>query len=322
MKTVVSIQYLRGIAALAVVASHTTPAAFAGQAGVDIFFVISGFITWSITERPTAPGRFLWRRFVRVAPLYWIATTLMALHQGAGIEAAAKSFLFVPYFGEGGNIWPVLVPGWTLNYEMFFYGLIGLTLLWPRRTGGALLAGLMLLLAASHPAVAGDDALLMTYTNPLMLEFLAGIGLAELWSRRVLPGPWVAGAMMALGAAALFLPLMQDPRDTGRFLFWGLPSLMIVGGAVSLEARGHVRRFVPLMLLGDASFSIYLCHPFILKTVMTLLQDQPAVVRSSAVMLVAAAVGVVVFRYLERPMTVRLNAMQPGLLRRPVGTLR
>ena len=128
--------------------------------------------------------------------------------------------------------------------------------------------------------------------------------------------------MIVLGTAALFLPLMQDPRDTGRFLFWGLPSLMIVAGAVSFEARGRVGRLGPLMLLGDASFSIYLFHPFILKTVMTLLQHQPAAVRSAAVMLVAAAVGVAVFRYLERPMTVRLNAMQPGLLRRPVGTLR
>ncbi len=313
---------MRGIAALAVVASHTTPAAFAGQAGVDVFFVISGFITWSITERPTTPGRFLWRRLVRVAPLYWIATALMALHQGAPIEAAIKSALFVPYFGEGGNIWPVLVPGWTLNYEMFFYLLVGLMLLCPRRTGVLLLAGLMLLLAASHPAVPGDDARLMTYTNPLILEFLAGIGLAELWLRRTLPGPWIAGPMIALGAGALFLPLMHGPQDTGRFLFWGLPSLMIVGGAVSLEARGYVGRVLPLMLLGDASFSIYLFHPFILKTVMTLFQHQPTVVRSSAVMLVAAAVGVVAYRYLERPMTLRLNAMRPGILRRPVGTLR
>ena len=315
MKTVISIQYLRGFAALSVVASHTAFAAFPAQAGVDVFFVISGFITWSMTNRPTRPGMFLWRRLIRVAPLYWIATTLMALHQGAPLEAAVKSCLFIPYFGEGGNVWPVLVPGWTLNYEMFFYTLISLTLLFPRRLGVPLLAAAMLTLTASHAYVPGGDALLMTYTSPLMLEFLAGVGLAELWFRSALPGPWIAAPLIAAGLVGLLLPTMHDPRDTWRFLLWGLPSLMIVAGTVSLEAHGCVRRVAPLKLLGDASFSIYLFHPFILKTVMAYLGHQPQVVRSAGVMAVAAILGVVVFRLVERPMTVRLHELirwRPG----------
>ena len=127
-KQIVSIQYLRSFGALAVVASHVDHSAVVGQSGVDLFFVISGFIMWTMSARPIAPLAFLWNRMLRVVPLYWVATLLMALHQRAPLHDVVRSMFFVPYFGAGDQIWPVLVQGWTLNYEMFFYILIGLVL--------------------------------------------------------------------------------------------------------------------------------------------------------------------------------------------------
>ena len=87
---VLSLQYLRGIAALLVVAFHAAeylarasgrPAGFpftAGVSGVDVFFVISGFvITWSSAGRAMSPADFLWRRAVRIVPLYWFLTFIV-----------------------------------------------------------------------------------------------------------------------------------------------------------------------------------------------------------------------------------------------------
>src|ERR1019366_2869669 len=137
------IQYLRGIAALMVVWHHGVgqlatletyfPFRF-GTSGVDLFFVISGFIMVVTTAgRDVTPTEFIARRFVRVVPLYWVLTLALAatalvapsLFRSVTLTAVSliQSLLFIPHFSpsHAGMIWPVLVPGWTLNYEMFFY---------------------------------------------------------------------------------------------------------------------------------------------------------------------------------------------------------
>jgi peptidoglycan/LPS O-acetylase OafA/YrhL len=85
-----SISYLRAVAAVAVVTAHATHSLL-GQAGVDVFFVISGFIMWTITSTETAPRVFLLRRIIRIVPMYWLATILMAIHQKATLSAVVKS---------------------------------------------------------------------------------------------------------------------------------------------------------------------------------------------------------------------------------------
>ena len=94
MRALVSIQHLRAIAAIAVVVSHCWPNALMAQAGVDIFFVISGFIMWTITAKPIGAVEYWWHRLVRVAPLYWIATLIMAAHQHADTNAIPKARSF------------------------------------------------------------------------------------------------------------------------------------------------------------------------------------------------------------------------------------
>jgi Acyltransferase family len=114
-RRIVSIQYLRALAALAVVVFHADPNAFTGQAGVDIFFVISGYIMWMIARSEPTILNFISARVTRIVPLYWLATMIMSLHLHAPADAVAKSMLFIPFIGEQGRIWPVLVPGWTLD---------------------------------------------------------------------------------------------------------------------------------------------------------------------------------------------------------------
>ena len=152
MTRIYTLQYLRALAALAVVALHganrvadALPAALAsvlalGHAGVDLFFVISGFIMWSIArDAAISPATFLARRIIRVAPPYWIATLVwVGLVSAIGYDwitvTAEHTFLslgFVPHFSPTfwDRVWPVVMPDWTLNYEMFFYLVFAGTLL-------------------------------------------------------------------------------------------------------------------------------------------------------------------------------------------------
>ena len=131
-----SVQALRALAALAVATYHALQWADGGfevgRAGVDVFFVISGFIMWHVTAgRDVDPGDFLWRRLTRVAPLYWLATLGVlgvALVWPAflpevrpGWTHLALSLAFIPHLDPRGLPFPTLPPGWTLDYEALFY---------------------------------------------------------------------------------------------------------------------------------------------------------------------------------------------------------
>ncbi len=303
-----SIQYLRALASVAVVFSHTLPRAFALQAGVDVFFVISGFILWSIVGKPTTPLVFWRQRLVRVVPLYWIATLVMGLHQGAGVVPIAKSLLFWPYFGEQGQIWPVMVPGWTLDYEIFFYAALGALLWLPGRARLAAIAALLVSLALLHPAIPAGHAPLLTYTSPIILEFLGGIGLAELRRLGRLPHPLWAIPLAFLALLALFVPARAAvPEGWARCLAWGLPSLLLVGGAIAWEDGGRAMRLPGLKLLGDASYAIYLAHPFVLETIGRALHSSPAFLRILVPAVLAICFGVGVHLLLERPLMLALR---------------
>lgn len=224
---VLSIQYLRGMAALMVVAYHAsnrvaqnfsenTQQIFQlGHAGVDIFFVISGFIIWTIGRNaPADPASFMLRRVIRLAPLYWMATgTWVVLLWVSGAQWISldaghllRSLFFIPHWSPTfpDTFWPVLVPGWTLLFEMFFYAVFSCVLVFdPRRRFAALVSMLFVLVATGFffepewmPAVA--------YTSPLLLEFVGGVFIAELWRHR--SGNAALGVALAMsGVLLLFL---------------------------------------------------------------------------------------------------------------------
>ncbi|CCM76133.1 acyltransferase family protein [Rhizobium mesoamericanum] len=279
MKTLYGIQYLRAFAAFAVVVFHAAEKNgehFAiGAAGVDVFFVISGFIMWVISDRrPMTPQGFLLDRVRRIAPSYWLVTGVMIAGAMAGLFPNLKltgahilaSLFFIPAQSPStGDIWPVLVQGWTLDFEMFFYVLFAGALFLPRRWrltylttvfGGFFLIGLLF-----QPA----SPVLKTYTRPIILEFLGGVFLAELWIRR-----WIAGTSLGLacvgaslsGFAAIFL-IGADFDET----ICGPLAMALVYGMVSLEADGSIGRVPLLTYLGDASYSIYLWHTLAISVV-------------------------------------------------------
>ena len=265
-----SIQVLRGIAAVMVVLFHVLGFQI-GSAGVDIFFVISGFIMLHTNRNvfglTGAAILFLKRRILRIAPLYWLCTVFafwFAFWPGVEPKSLIASVLFVPVRSEGGSIHTVLPPGWTLNFEMFFYIVFAAGLMLPRKYGLpaiiATLSALILLGLATKPT----QAAFIYWTNPLILEFVFGLAIAYAYELGKTLSSKMGMGMFGLGVLifAVF-SLSHHPTPDRVYagylvLGWGLPAALIVAGA-ALSDRGALataRWRIP-RLLGDASYSIY-----------------------------------------------------------------
>jgi exopolysaccharide production protein ExoZ len=272
MKTLYGIQYLRAFAALAVVVFHAaerTGGHFAiGAAGVDVFFVISGFIMWVISDRrPVTPQRFLLDRLKRIAPSYWLVTGIMVAGAIAGLFPNLQlsaghllgSLFFIPVRSPStGEIWPVLVQGWTLNFEMFFYVLFAGALFLPRQWRLIFLTVVFGLFFAAGLIWDPESAALATYTRPIILEFLGGVFIAELWLRRKVAGTSLG--LACVGAALCgFAAIYLMGAEFDEFICGPL-AMALVFGMVSLETGGSIGRVPVLTYLGDASYSIYLWH--------------------------------------------------------------
>lgn len=274
-ETLYGIQYLRAFAALAVLAFHAAERsgyAFAiGAAGVDVFFVISGFIMWVIVERrPVSPGHFLRERIRRIVPIYWLATGVMVAGALAGLfpnlvltaSHIFASLFFVPMRSPStGELWPVLVQGWTLNYEMFFYAVFASCLLLPGRVRLAVVAAIFVSLVAVGFMVESDNALFATYTRPIILEFVAGMMIGRLWLSRHVPPRWLALAFIVASFAGFaMIGILNLPFDEWTC---GPLAAALVYGTAFLEKHGRGVPFAKVpALLGSASYSIYLWHTF------------------------------------------------------------
>lgn len=324
MKKVLSIQYMRAAAALAVALFHAMDrlgfghVGALGAAGVDVFFVISGFVMWSIAS---ASGRtsaaFLKNRITRIVPVYWFYTLLIVFAAVAypaifprlqvNMEHVASSLFFIPHYSpDDGAIHPLVAVGWTLNYEMFFYAVFATFLFLPasqRFTG--LLATLALIVAAGL-FYTGKNPILLTYSDPLLLEFGAGVALARLVELGRIPGRKAGLLIAGAGIAGFAASALFDFLPQYRVLLWGVPAFALVSGFVIFERRGGIGSFKGLEVLGDASYSIYLVHPTVIAVVAVVMGQQishafPTVF--VAIALVAAALaGLCSYFFVERPL--------------------
>jgi exopolysaccharide production protein ExoZ len=268
--TLTNLQGLRAVAALGVVVFHfglmpPTKLPFRiGASGVDIFFVLSGFI---IAHSSTRSARhFLARRFIRVLPAYWIATVIAALFTLQNMDFSGASEWLVQslfYLPHPDGRPPLIFVAWTLVYELVFYLLYWLALRAGRRDAPLLCLALLVMFALVHlPGVLGPW--------PLLLEFGMGIAIYLVVERYEVPQfvPSWAGLLLAAAGAALLvtLPRMMgynpdDYQSVGRVVCWGLPAAIIVLGLVLAEHRGFAIRSRLILLLGAASYAIYLLHP-------------------------------------------------------------
>jgi exopolysaccharide production protein ExoZ len=295
MKKLDSVQVLRAVAALLVVFCHAATevggghAALAsqlwpfvnakGQFGVDIFFVVSGFVMMYIIsgQRPGGAGAtwFISERIVRVVPLYW-AVTLFSVAIGVALPAlkhknfypvayVLRSLFFVPSSNPGtGAPEPVLGLGWTLNFEMFFYVVISLVLLLGIRRVYLALVAIFVTLVALGAWLNPEYLILKAWTHTIILEFVFGVLFAQMRLSGFRIGVPAQFALVVAGVAGwLFMGLPSNAAFDMRGLVWGPPAAAIFAGVVM--GRREIAYPKLLLWIGDASYSLYLTHLFIMR---------------------------------------------------------
>ncbi|WP_213948066.1 acyltransferase [Luteibacter sp. dw_328] len=344
-----NIQGMRAIAALMVVSSHifenmapmrthwAKQFAFVGGAGVDIFFVISGFIIYHVMQRSIASmdivGKgpavyaFAMKRFIRIYPLYWIVfgtSWLVMAWAAPTAPAPGPLFPLLALFGNVPNV-PVHV-AWTLTFEVYFYAVVALSLLllanramvgvaiWFTMVGGATLLGWWV------PWVKPLDFVF----SPIVLEFLLGIAVAMLVDRgfRRFHGALLVGAFIWMAIGTLFLRpslFVMNELHWGRLvaisrsfavhvLGLGIPAAIFIYGIVLLEIRQRWIMPRALQYLGDASFSIYLWHAVVFYAVAEAFArlGWVGVVSSTGLTAVMVAIGLgfglLSYHFLEKPL--------------------
>lgn len=262
------------------------------QFGVAIFFVISGYVMLSSTrDRTPAPCAFLMRRIKRIVPLYWTVTACSLMASGGSDPLRVLcSLFFIPLIdtATGQGMAPILDVGWTLNYEMGFYALFALSLYLPRRLAVPAVIGLLVGLSSLPPP---DDAngLGQFLFQPFLLDFAAGMMIAHL---RLRAPRW----MLPLGF--LLLALLHQGVAI-RLLAVTVPAALIVAAGLSWD--GALRKWRTPMMLGDASYAIYLTHLFVLFALRDWLSPAQSPVLMLGLALVASGLaGLLVHILLER----------------------
>jgi exopolysaccharide production protein ExoZ len=281
-----SLQSLRFVAALMVVYVHAAEAAYTvtgsagllplnivsvGSSGVDLFFVLTGVVIAKAAPGLTA-AEFAWRRIRRTVPIYFlfcIPAVLIALPNGIVWRDLLATFLLWPatYVMTA----PLLAVAWPLSFGMLFYGCTALVLL-DRRWLYALpfAYAVAFLLRPWGP-------IFEFLGNSIMIEFLFGVLIAQL------PGVRFGSLGIALGAALLLAVGLLDLAPDGdtvsflggydnlrRVVLFGIPAALIVYGTMQITARPSV-----WIYLGDASYCLYLLHPFAVAPLLALWRIYP-----------------------------------------------
>ncbi|PNG24742.1 acyltransferase family protein [Methylocella silvestris] len=350
-----ALQGLRGFAALLVVVDHgilglirhgyalENLRAFAyacGELGVCTFFVISGFIMVLTTKgqygAAGAPWAFLRKRLLRIIPLYWIATLIafvfFANQQGdAQFVNLIKSLTFIPTFNENGDARPILPIGWTLNYEMFFYVIFALALFFGKGLAATIVVGTTAAIAIvgqywgqDVQRLWGGNGIVPFYVNGILKYFCFG-AILGFWFASCERKPQLVSIGWTLLLFAFFAVVDLSSAwfsQAGERPEWIVMAAAIgsVVVAVTADERAsdgpatYVSR-----LTGDASYSIYLTHEFVIGPLavvwMSLFSARgwPIFVGFSVV--VSIALGVAVFRYVETPLSNILGRRpKPSLL--------
>jgi exopolysaccharide production protein ExoZ len=335
--TLDNLQSLRGLACLAVVLYHVYQweaklgirmpffgiYKWFGYAGVDVFFVISGFIiaysTCNKLGRPSQLGRYLLRRVWRIYPAYWVALAisigLTRYAQGHTLHHIDWSANAASWFG----LWPstphLFIPqAWTLSYELLFYAAFGVLFLLPLRLGAALLSlcgGTIVVLTACGWQSTNEYTYFVT--SPYVLEFLAGC--VASW---VVRRGWTSHAPLAMNLALIWVVVAcvvvnrRDPTwlmvtPAPRVLVFGPPAALLVYSLVAGELRRNWQLPTWTRTLGDASYSIYLLHMpmgFAMMTWTTHWSHRrlPHIGWSLAMLTVCVGSGLLMYRLIEKPL--------------------
>lgn len=336
MRTLYGLQYLRALAATLVLLYHARylvdlPAIEYifrnGASGVDIFFVISGAVI-AMTAQNLSARTFLWKRLLRIVPLYWLFSLLKLLtvaYFAAGTRTidlsfayVIKTFLFIPAYDGDGKIQPLIVAGWTLNCEMYFYAVCCLSLLVARKyfvhlcTAYFMLTTLVGIAVFAGHASRPDLPAIAIYLWPNCLEFAAGLVLGNLFRTGRLPGDTrIGGALVLLSTATLLLVPYAADWILLRPVYWGIPAAGIVAGALIMERDRAVTRYALPTVIGDSSYALYLAHTAILPILNIVLRHLSLHPLAHFLLLLCACLtaSILVHKLIEMPMNSYFKAL-------------
>ena len=338
-----NLHLLRVVAALGVVYFHTTSEAGlkldwdVGSRGVDVFFVISGFIIAYIGT--TKPEQFFVRRLVRVVPFYWAATLVVfamvaVLPQlfrttSASVPHLLASLVFLPHASGGGEMQPTLLLGWSLNFEMFFYVVFALALkISPRWSPAICVAWIVAFVVAIH-TIASTSDVMNFYARPIVLEFCFGIAVFYVFRwcsarkdqlAQSAALKWILMFLLVenLVSIVVFEECYRDQAP--RYLLAGIPAFFIVASALLLERLwGITSKNRLIYLLGESSYIIYLVHPYIVFAVLRVAVKHAGSLPSAALALLivgllalTCAISVAIHLWFEKPVMAFLRARLTG----------
>jgi len=299
-----------------------------GYAGVDTFFVLSGFIIALVTDRKdVTPGDFIFKRLRRILPFYWAFTVLQiaADHLVGRANYSSltilNSFLVLPQAPT-----PIVGAGWTLEHEFIFYGFVAL-LLWLGRLTllPALLCGLFALGIAVHvvmPSATGASPWDFHVTSLFNLHFATGVILYKARHKlRLLPWkislPLSLLAFVAAGALtnAAYGGAHVPTQPTGlpglvRVVSFVAASTLLLASLIAMEYQSAAlferRSTRALEAVGDASYALYLSHPLLFSVVGVLIRRLPIPAEATVPILALSVAGAVAasllwYRFVEKP---------------------
>ncbi|MGR7267477.1 acyltransferase family protein [Klebsiella aerogenes] len=323
-----SIQILRFIAAALVVIHHLSfklntpsyPGHFLqlGASGVDMFFIISGFIMMLISTRENEPVNFIKKRVKRIYPMYWLYTSLAIFilliapelikpSEGKDGITVLGSLTLIPFYNQEF----ALKVGWSLTYEMFFYLIFATSLFLKRNIA---ITSSLIIIAFYTTSLFTNFFLIDYLGRSIALEFILGIIAYKLYINQKLKNNFILISILSL-ASFVFLIFTEINNSTldpaapdRRFAMWGIPMFFIFVWFISLEES--IKSFKihkALSTLGDASFSIYLSHLFVVSACVAVFKKLPILhginfyVATLIIATISIAFGYLSYRFIEKP---------------------
>jgi exopolysaccharide production protein ExoZ len=324
-----SIQIMRGVASLLVLLNHISVKGFqygngalkgfeVGGAGVDLFFIISGYImcisTWN---QQLNFAQFIIRRIKRIIPLYWLVTSIALIvflynskliNSSGGETSILASYTLFPNGKKYLN-----ANGWTLSYEFFFYIIFGFFI--NKGTYKALQAStaILLVLITIGLCFTYNTPLLNFTTNSLLIEFVFGMGCFYFINKQNVRLNYKYAIGLIISGLLIFSLLItfEKPDYVGwKGILWGIPVILLFIGLMFLE--DFIKRSTSLVKvlfleIGNSSYSLYLIHPFTLSGTAICLKHVGLASNpyffTMFLLAVSVAIGHLVYLYVERFLT-------------------
>lgn len=307
MNKINSLQILRALAASMVVFFHTVDQVSRiipknesffisnlqffslGAAGVDLFFCISGFIMIYTHGddffKPNASFYFIRRRVLRIVPIYWLLTTLALFIMIVAPQFSyhkrsinwlwiITSYIFIPWYNESGNGFPILGLGWTLNYEMYFYICFSILLFFRKKYFIPIISSFFFISILVGFFANFNHPYLRMITSPMLIEFLLGCLIGLVFKKNIVISN-KSGIVILIVSLTIFLNSYLIPNvgviGLMRIFCWGIPAALLLLTILLTPGIKYDRWPDILRKLGDASYSIYLTQVFSIPLIVKIL---------------------------------------------------